>query len=417
MTYIEFFDKNLAENICACLANPPERVIVIGDKQKNLAEHAARFEAVFRMRGHDVAFIPKPLDRNNMRGIIEALSEIVERYSDCVFDLTGGDDLFLVAAGIVSERYKDKQIQMQRFDFDNDSVVDCDLDGKTIMTHEPPSLTVEENIRIYGGEVVYDDVKGEATHKWDMNDEFRQDIEKIWSICREDVRRWNMQISVFEVAEKLRDKSSNALTTVTQIRRLTEYLERIRVNFITDRKIIRGLCDAGLLKSYSRDGRTIRLVYKNDAVKRCLTKAGQALEMKAYLTALEVIDGKGCAVYNDVLTGVSIDWDGEIHSKANDPDTENEIDVLMMHRMVPVFVSCKNGYVEIDELYKLGTVAQRFGGKYAKKVLIANGMDEKNGFYKHLKSRAADMGIRLIVNMQSMSEEEIKSAFASLWQS
>ena len=34
MTYIEFFDKNASENICACLSCAPDRVILLGESTK-----------------------------------------------------------------------------------------------------------------------------------------------------------------------------------------------------------------------------------------------------------------------------------------------------------------------------------------------------------------------------------------------
>ena len=36
MTYIEFFDKDACENICSCVFNPPDRVILIGNNKKLL---------------------------------------------------------------------------------------------------------------------------------------------------------------------------------------------------------------------------------------------------------------------------------------------------------------------------------------------------------------------------------------------
>ena len=41
------------------------------------------------------------------------------------------------------------------------------------------------------------------------------------------------------------------------------------------------------------------------------------------------------------------------------PEMVNEIDVMMMHGMQPVFISCKNGSVETEELYKLLKTARR----------------------------------------------------------
>jgi len=98
------------------------------------------------------------------------------------------------------------------------------------------------------------------------------------------------------------------------------------------------------------------------------------------------------------------------------PDTENEIDVLLMHGMVPVFISCKNGHVEMEELFKLGTVADRFGGKYAKKVLVATALTD-NISTQHLLQRAEDMGIRVVTELASMEEPELLRTIRNLWQS
>ena len=45
MTYIEFFDKNASENICACLSCAPDRVILLGeisDEGDSQGERAAK---------------------------------------------------------------------------------------------------------------------------------------------------------------------------------------------------------------------------------------------------------------------------------------------------------------------------------------------------------------------------------------
>ena len=154
--------------------------------------------------------------------------------------------------------------------------------------------------------------------------------------------------------------------------------------------------------------------YKNAQVKQCLTKAGQALEMTVLRAAMEAREADGTPSYTDAMTGVFIDWDGEIPSQGG-PDTENEIDVLLMHGMVPVFISCKNGQVEMDELFKLGTVADRFGGTYAKKVLVATALTDSIST-QHLLQRAEDMGIRVVTNLTALDETELLRTVRNLWQ-
>lgn len=366
MTYIEFFDKNSAENICACLAQTPDRVILLGGKYKLLKRYAERYEQLFAARGQNVEFICKSINHNNLQGAVSVLTEIVETYDNCAFGLTGGDDLFLTAAGIVYERFKNKNIQLHRYNIRNNVVYDCDADGNTITVDHNTFLTVEENIRIYGGDVVYGDI---GTVKWSMTDDFKNDIHKIWSVCRQNVKRWNAG---------------------------------------SDSDIAHALEEKGLI---GKNGH--KTVYKNAQVKRCINKAGTALEMIIYLAATEARGKDGRPVYNDAMNGVCIDWDGS----EDKFDTRNEIDVMLMHGLVPVFVSCKNGSVATDELYKLNAVAQRFGGRYAKKVLVATSLDSLGAAGEYLRNRANDMNIRIVEGVQYMTYQEIMNTVSGFWRS
>lgn len=79
-------------------------------------------------------------------------------------------------------------------------------------------------------------------------------------------------------------------------------------------------------------------------------------------------DGK--PFFQDVKSGVYLDWDSALHDTGERVETVNEIDVIMMHNLIPVFASCKNGNMSVDELYKLKVVAERFGLGYARKILV-----------------------------------------------
>ena len=47
MTYIELFDNISIENICACLTNPPERVVFVGGSMKKMMAYGAFYEQMF----------------------------------------------------------------------------------------------------------------------------------------------------------------------------------------------------------------------------------------------------------------------------------------------------------------------------------------------------------------------------------
>ena len=413
MTYIEFFERDAAENICACITHTPERVILIGDKKRLMESHAERYKSILADQGKSVEFICRSVTRNNLKDIIKALSEIIETYDDCAFDLTGGDELYLVAMGIVFERYKEKNIQMHRFNIRNGTILDCDQDGRTIMEGSLPELTVEENVRIYGGDIVYDRESGEATYIWDMNYEFTEDIDTMWDICKADVKYWNTRLNILEAVEKVGNLYSDERSTAASVRSVTEYLEEAGKKYIDISDFLKRLQQAGLVTEFKCDGDTIAVTYKNEQIKRCLVKQGQALEMKVFKAICDAEEKDGTLTYYDVMNGVHIDWDGDIHDNAQN-DTENEVDVMMMRGLVPVFVSCKNGSVSMEELYKLSSVANKFGGKYAKKVLIATALGT-NVYAESFRRRAKDMGIRLVEDIQSMSDEELNKEVRTFW--
>ena len=61
LTYIEFFDHSAVENICACLAQAPSRVILLGDDMDVLDLHCKRYEKLFGNRGFtELEFKPWP---------------------------------------------------------------------------------------------------------------------------------------------------------------------------------------------------------------------------------------------------------------------------------------------------------------------------------------------------------------------
>ena len=411
MTYIEFFDKDDCENICSSLQSPPDRVILVGDRKKQMEQRAQRYRALLLEKGADVAFECIAVNKNDMREIVKRLSDVVETYDDCVFDLTGGDELYLVATGIVFERHADMNIQMHRVNLRNGVVTDCDCDGNK-MEQSGNLLTVEEYIRLYGGTVVYDDTLPGATFRWEMDPGFRRDINSMWEICREDTRLWNAQIGVLAALQEM--CGGDSLTAGAPSDEIDRYLKQRGAKMIAVRSVLGALEKKGFLRTEQRDG-LFRVTYKNAQVKRCLTKAGQVLEMKVFLSALEATEKNGGSSYCDVMNGVYIDWDGTVHAEQDICDTKNEIDVMMMHGMIPVFVSCKNGMTDVNELYKLDAVAARFGGAYAKKVLVATSLDDSmtSGY---IRMRATDMNIRLVENVQELNDSEWKKTLRSFWQ-
>lgn len=417
MTYIEFFDKTASENIAACLTHAPERVIFIGDSTKSMKRHMENYARVFKGRGLDVEILYRSVSKSNLENAVKLLQQIVDTYEDCVFDITGGEEILNVALGMVFAENPNKNIRITRYNLHNNTAYDCDSNGKTEYKDQP-RLSVDEDVLIYGGEVAYGDVSEEKTYKWQITPELEADIARMWEICKHGTKAWNNQLTVFAAAEEVGKISEDGLVTVASIDDINRRLGESGRGYMCDDYVVGKLRRYGLLMGFDDDDGVLSVAYKDPRVKRCLVKAGQVLEMRVYLAAMKLRDEDGAPVYHDVVNGVFIDWDGKLlgeEGRIGVCDTENEVDVMMMHGMVPVFVSCKNGFVESDELYKLNIVAERFGGKYARKVLVASAISVENDHRESLKQRMADMNIRLIGKEDIMNDERLKNKLKNLW--
>ena len=101
--------------------------------------------------------------------------------------------------------------------------------------------------------------------------------------------------------------------------------------------------------------------------------------------------------------GAKINWKGGEEKGG----TMNEIDGLLMHGAVPVFVSCKIGSVPKEALYEVDSVAARFGGAYAVKALVCSRLSGSESARRAIRQRARDMGILLIEGVDGLSREEL----------
>ena len=419
MTYIEFFDREAVENICTSFVSRADRVIFVGPEKNLMEKSIARYEKIFADREISVKLEYVAVKRDDLDDRVKKISAIIDRRNgedeEFMFDLTGGDDLCLVAMGIVFERYKDQGIQMHRINLRNNKIADCDGDGNVISENDVPQISIVDCVRAYGGDVVFETPDITGTPVWDMTEDFKNDIRSMWKIFRQiyggvSIGSWNKQIKVLEALEAC--GTQDGLTTSVPIDKLKRELGKESEEYAFIKSVVRKIGEFGLANIAEEDGRLVA-TYKNGQVKRCLTKAGQALEMIVYLFVREAAETDGTPVYNDVLNGVYIDWDGDIHGSDEVVETENEIDVMMMHGAVPVFVSCKNGRVEMEELYKLESVASRFGGRYARKILVATSLGN-SVFAAYFRQRAADMKIDLLEPMR-MTDAAFKAELAHAW--
>lgn len=396
----------------SALANSPERVVFIGERKQMKQKDAVFHRFLSAISNSTTELEYRSIKVHALHEIVEVLDQVVQDYPGCCFDLTGGDDLSMVAIGVIYERYRAQGVELHQYNIRTGTIYDCDLNGKTA-SGTIPALTVEQNIILHGGCIVSSELRESGTFDWSFDAEFTRDIETMWAICRNNPGGWNHQITMLEEMQRFADRSADGLHFSVYLPQASGYFKKRGLS-MNLKGIFFALEQAGLISQLENEDDRFRLVFKNEQVKRCLTKAGTILELKTYLIARALTESDGQPRYNDVMTGVFIDWDGSVHDqKETVVDTENEIDLILMRGLVPVFVSCKNGAVGEEELYKLSTVANRFGGRYARKVLVATTLGKSDRGKQYFLERAKDMQIQVIDGVHEMTDEQFAKALRS----
>lgn len=410
MTLIEIFDKTPVENIITTLAFKPDRVVFVGSDQRKIYREIELYKTVLAGRGIKSEMSVRAVPKNNLDGIVRGLYDIVsDPDEDYVVDFSGGDESSLVAIGMIlgDPKLKAKRIYAFRINaisrhgvlfeavYGEDGERRIERETYDFSSGTQVYLTAEENITIHGGRVFGRGIR------ISRGDEVCRDIDVMWEMCRKNPVEWNAEINTFSA-----ETASYSEGGLYLIPRDSIGGGRDRVKSeIWETSVKEGLVIIDEEKSTTS---AVVFKYKNKIVEECLSKSGSVLEYYTYKTALEA-EKDGEPLFDDAEIGIIIGWD-------NDPSgTRNEIDVMLMRGMLPVFISCKNGDIKSDELYKLETVAKQFGGDYSEKALVSSAFfDPTSRVYagdkgaSNFRDRAGDMGVRLISMVHKRDADALK---------
>ncbi len=382
----EFFDREPIENVITCMNYKIQKVVFFGyaeaiqedgyKTEKFLKEHCGVKEVRFL-----------PVKQNDLQDIIKVMRQEVEKEQredhQIYFDVTGGESLILVAFGMLS---RELVAPMHLYNIVENKLIELDEDASlSISKHvekQQITLNLDSFIEMHGGVINNNLHKGV---KEIPDAQFDDDIKKMYQVAKSHWESWN-PFSSFLRAELVPTNgalqvSRNASGIITALR--SPGYKALTISILNE--MLDELGQAGILENVvHKDGR-YSFQFKNNDVKDCLWEGGSILELHVYQQEQE--ESKDCRI------GVHLDWDGVIHDQVG-CDVLNEIDVLTLSGNVPTFISCKSGKIgpreALHALYELQTVTDRFGGKYAKKVLVS-----AQPLAEVYRERAEEMGIEV----------------------
>ena len=380
ITNFEFFDEEAIENVITCLHFKMDRVIFFGEKEM-LKEHKDETKNFLKRHCNVKEVLFYEIASDNPNQVIKTMQTVIQeemnKGNECYFDLTGGEGLSLFAFGALS---KELHVPVHMYDIANNKFLEFNVETnggiQKNVTTQQVQFDLEKLIEMHGGKINHHMSK---SFKMQHSPEVLKDVEAMWKISHQFMKEWNQYCNFLA-------ENSEELTLQKDVISVRKDLEnRSTLNISKLNRMLDACAQAGLLKNLVHANGNYRFTYKNEYVKSCLCDSGSILEQYVYLQEQKDEESIDCQI------GVHIDWDGEIHAEQGQ-DVLNEIDVLSMHHNIPVFISCKNGRVDQHSMYELETVATRFGGKYAKKILAVT----KPLRNSHMM-RAEEMGIEVRV--------------------
>ena len=386
---VEFFSEEALENIMALLTYKPERIIYLGHKHNMITKKMKSLRRFAELTSPSTVLEFIEVPRDDLSLCIRTIEDICDDHPDARFELTGGGEMFLIAFGYVSAKRK---VHTLRIDPYTGTEMDFDGNGEPVTKKHPVRITVRENIVLHGGTL------RPPLTDWDFDDLFREEVQAIWEVSKHLGHNWNRYCSIIEEVVKNYPEDS-------------EHVFRLPKAALKDAiTLLLMLKDKGMMDFYRSEKHQVIFRFANKKIREVVTKTGNILELHVYEVAT-----REPTEFTDAVTGAIIDWDGGEKQPEEDTlfgrprsETINEIDVILMRDAVPTFISCKSGRADSKALHELETVTSRFGGRYAKKVLImATPCESAASGGTFFKQRAKDMHIWVIDDVYNMTDAQL----------
>ena len=366
-TLIEFYDERPIENVLATEVFAPEETVFICPPEiagnKALKQSLEKYFALRRCSAR-LRFVPVSL--LDAVKVEKKLRKVLAEHADCAMDITGGTDAALFAAGAVSgdtpvftySRKKNAFFEIKNAPFAHG--LPCEI-----------HLNAESCFLMAGGALL----PGRADNA-ELKDRLDQ-IDRLFSVYSEYRRVWNRQISCYQKISSATDPGlwGEGPRTVRADKGLV----------VLDGGLLHALEREALILDLQADENSVSFRFADETVRFWLRDMGSVLELQVY---------RACAAaqcFDDVVLSAVVNWQsGDKKSEA----VTNEIDVMAVRGVQPVFISCKTCEIKTEALNELAILRDRFGGKGSRAIIVTSAPAARGRAV--MRHRAAELGIEVI---------------------
>ncbi len=376
---IELFDTEQIYNYLATLVFKPQKVYFVGDSEIMGDNCRKKTEKLAHISGINTKFLYRYANPDNFSLLRNKISEIINDEkklgNECVIDVTGGRDLALVAAGYLMSlgteiiRY-DRKIKSFRV-LSKDEIYPADL-----------NLSCESLITVAGG-TIYSNTHSLSSSKkeWEL-------IKRIIRIYFDKRNVWTKFVKYLQkISKKDGEKVGDSLWIEAP-----SVLNVDGKTFFADMEILNKLEKAGAITHFEHSPQKLKFKYASAETANLLVNEGVWLELIVYLIV------KSLDAFTDSDTGVKFIWDipdsgNSLSDLLSDNTPRNEVDVMAVRGIKPVFISCKTRVPINEDLNELYAIREHFGGEFACAVLATT---KYVGRETPIYERARAMGIEII---------------------
>ena len=366
-TLIELYDTSPIENVLGTeMFRPQETILICPPEIEQDRQLRRSLRTYFEYRKCPVKLTFVPASMLDAVKIERVLREVLEAHPDCAIDISGGTDAALFAAGAVSgetavftySRKKNAFFEIRNAPFAHGLPCTVRLDAKSCFL-------------MAGGTLLQGREDNDALKR------MIPQMEKLFEVYTHYRRVWNRQISYIQ---KISSAEPGRLDAEGPWK---EKAGNKRVE--ADTGMLYALEEAGLILDLQLSQEGLSFRFPNETVRFWLRDIGSVLELQVYRACLEA----NC--FDDVVLSAVVNWQGNAIRRDS---VTNEIDVMAVQGIQPVFISCKTCEIHTEALNELAILRDRFGGKGSRAIIATSGLATKNR--APMRRRAAQLDIEVV---------------------
>jgi len=366
-TLIELYDESPFENVIGTEVFRPEETIFICPPEVAANESLkASLIKYFKHRGCKVKLTFTPVSLLDASKVTQRLKQVLSTHDDCAIDIAGGTDAALFAAGAASGEFPVYTYSRKKNTF-------YEIRNAPFARNLPCTvrLDVRSCFLMAGGNLLPGREDNEI-----LRQKLTQ-IDRLYSVFSEYRTVWNRQIGYIQKISSSEEGEMKAEGSLT---------EKCDHGSVTANKgLFAALEKAGLILDLAITSARISFRFPDKTVRFWLRDIGAVLEHHVYRACLEA----GC--FDDVVLSAVVNWQNGTNQRDG---VTNEIDVMAVHGIRPVFISCKTSEIRTEALNELSILRDRFGGKYARAIVVTSKSISDN--YTPMHNRAAQLGIEVL---------------------